>query len=64
MYQVQVSPDGGTHFYTLDTDTVASGSIEWTSDLGAKYAGFTVRIITDNITAAAAPYGRAYIVQK
>jgi hypothetical protein len=62
-YRVQVSMNGGVRWHTVDFDTVAIASIESTADLGPAYAGFKVRVITDNLSAAGAAFGRSYVKQ-
>jgi len=62
--KVIVSPDGGTRWFAIDIDTTASGAAEATANFGGgvgTYAGWQIRIIMDNLTAAGAPFGRAYI---
>jgi hypothetical protein len=59
IYTTQVSADGGTHWHTIDVDTVAIGSIEATADFGTAYNGMQIRVIQD--AAFAADYGRAYL---
>lgn len=62
-YATEISPDG-THWYQVDIDTVASGSLESSADLGKQYGGMRVRLILDNLTAAGAPFGNVWIVQQ
>lgn len=65
IYTTQVSPNGGTNWFTVDVDTVAAGAAEATADFGTLYAGMSIRVITDMIPAGGADYGTAWVyVQK
>lgn len=60
-YLTQVTPDGGTHWFTVDDDSVAAGGIESTGSLGKTYADMGMRVILDKISASGAGKSRAVI---
>jgi hypothetical protein len=62
-YRTVVSLDG-THWFSVDFDSVTAGTIESTADLGKQYAGYGVRVIQDNLSAAGAAYGNAVVVEE
>lgn len=61
IYTTQISPDGGTHWFTVDVDTVAAGTVESTGSLGKTYADMGMRVILDKISASGAGKSRAVI---
>lgn len=57
IYTTQVSYDN-TYWFTVDCDTVGDGAAEATTVFeNGQYAGWYVRVIQDNLTAAGAAYG-------
>lgn len=59
-YLIQLSPDGSTWFIWAALDTVDSGYVAQTADLGTKYRDWYLRVILDNLAASAMAYGRAF----
>lgn len=62
-YMVQLSPpeDGSNWFNWAVLDTVDSGFVYQTDDLGTKYRSWWIRIILDNLGASEQTYGRAFV---
>lgn len=60
LYTVQVSPDGGTSWYTLDTTSVTAANVGTVFAIPAQYAGRTWRLIADNQTATTC-YARVFV---
>jgi hypothetical protein len=58
---VQVSPDD-TNWFTVETDTVTSGTAEYSAHFtNGQYAGNYVRIIMDDTTGTASSYGASFV---
>ena len=62
---VQISPDNSSWFivsFDSTVSTATSKKARATADLGTLYGGMWMRTITDNLTAAGAPYGASWII--